>query len=1153
MSISTRATGEFIRRNNEDFYVIKNVDQMPQFFISLVSDQDHWLFAGSHGGITAGRVSPETALFSYACVDKIYDTALSSGPRTFIRSQDKKSGSAWHWEPFNYEQNGKYKVTRNIYKNTLGNILVFEECNHDLNLAFEYQWSFSDEFGICRHAKVINLAEAPAEIEILDGLVNVLPAGTPRFTQTVSSNLVDAYKWTELDPKVGLAKFSLYSAITDRAEPAEALRANTAFLLGLEDSNIALSKHAIDDFKQNKPVSDRNYTRGVRGCFLVNASLSLSKNESKDWLIVTDLELDQIQISNLAAKLKDQQAVVDAIEQSVALGSDKLSRIMASSDGFQVTNEKNVAVHHYANTLFNVLRGGIFANQYHILSSDLAKTVAHFNKPLYERIGNKISSLEKFCTLDELKVLAKELNEPQFTRLLNEYLPITFGRRHGDPSRPWNQFAIELKDAMGKPLLSYQGNWRDIFQNWEALALSFPAFTPSMIAKFVNASTMDGYNPYRITKQGIDWEVEEPDDPWSYIGYWGDHQIIYLLKLLEVSNKFYPSALKSMLQERIYSYANVPYRIKSYEDLCADPKATVDFDEHLAELIDQKVRSLGADGKLILQDNDEVYQVNLIEKLLVPLLAKLSNLVVDGGIWLNTQRPEWNDANNALVGQGLSMVTLYYMHRYIHFFNAILQELRQQDAHISFEITSEVAEFLQKISQHINGLASELTEAPATATQRKSLLDKVGRAASEYRSAIYSHTGKFGQSQLSLDDIELLLSGSQSLIKHSISHNTDDRGLYHAYNILTLKGDEANVGHLYKMLEGQVAALSSGALDASQSLKVLKSLFESDIYREDIDTFMLYPDREQVTFMQKNLLAASDVEKVPLLTKMVSHKDTRLIQKENNETYRFNADIINSGVIKQMYSALSVDYPELANDSALESILELHEQTFNHSEFTGRSGGMFGFEGLGCVYWHMVAKLLLAVQEVCIAANDHKVNESHELNEFYYRVRRGIGFNKTPENYGAFPTDPYSHTPKHAGAQQPGMTGQVKEEVIARFGELGCLVQGGIVSFDPFLLRPQEFTTEPATFKFLDVSETWQELALESQSLGFTWCQVPIVYHLSDEENLTATVKKHDGSSQVLEQAKLSAELSADMFARNGNIAQISVNVPRNLLCSVNV
>ena len=36
------------------------------------------------------------------------------------------------------------------------------------------------------------------------------------------------------------------------------------------------------------------------------------------------------------------------------------------------------------------------------------------------------------------------------------------------------------------------------------------------------------------------------------------------------------------------------------------------------------------------------------------------------GIWMNTQRPEWNDANNALVGHGISVVTLGYLRRTLH-------------------------------------------------------------------------------------------------------------------------------------------------------------------------------------------------------------------------------------------------------------------------------------------------------------------------------------------------------------------------------------------------------------------------------------------------------------------------------------------------------
>ncbi len=88
----------------------------------------------------------------------------------------------------------------------------------------------------------------------------------------------------------------------------------------------------------------------------------------------------------------------------------------------------------------------------------------------------------------------------------------------------------------------------------------------------------------------------------------------------------------------------------------------------------------------------------------------------------------------------------------------------------------------------------------------------------------------------------------------------------------------------------------------------------------------------------------------------------------------------------------------------------------------------------------------------------------------YYDIRAGIGFNKSPGVYGAFPTDPYSHTPKGQGAKQPGMTGQVKEEILTRFGELGLRVQDGAITFDPVLLRPEEFLPAPAQFDYIDLA-----------------------------------------------------------------------------------
>jgi hypothetical protein len=82
-----------------------------------------------------------------------------------------------------------------------------------------------------------------------------------------------------------------------------------------------------------------------------------------------------------------------------------------------------------------------------------------------------------------------------------------------------------------------------------------------MVAVFLDATTADGYNPYRISRSGIDWEVPEPEAPFANIGYWSDHQIVYLLRLLETSARFHPGRLEGLLDATIFTHADVPYGI----------------------------------------------------------------------------------------------------------------------------------------------------------------------------------------------------------------------------------------------------------------------------------------------------------------------------------------------------------------------------------------------------------------------------------------------------------------------------------------------------------------------------------------------------------------------------------------------------------------
>jgi hypothetical protein len=183
-----------------------------------------------------------------------------------------------------------------------------------------------------------------------------------------------------------------------------------------------------------------------------------------------------------------------------------------------------------------------------------------------------------------------------------EYLPLTFSRRHGDPSRPWNRFSIRVRDAEGRRVVNYQGNWRDIFQNWEALVPSEPAYVGSMITAFLGAMSVDGYNPYRIGRDGIDWEVVDEHDPWSHIGYWGDHQIIYLLKLLEAAETHEPGLLDGLWDRALFSFADIPYRLKPHAEQIAHPKHTIDFDLEADRRARQRREQIGADGLLLCDD-----------------------------------------------------------------------------------------------------------------------------------------------------------------------------------------------------------------------------------------------------------------------------------------------------------------------------------------------------------------------------------------------------------------------------------------------------------------------------------------------------------------------------------------------------------------------
>jgi len=1136
-------TGKLVQFENEDYYKISNSDLMRPFFMSIVSYTNHWMFISSNGGLSAGRKDSEHALFPYYSDDKITNSKELTGTKTIFHIT--KNNKTYLWEPFSSNYRGIYNITRNLYKNSYGNKVVFEEVNHDLKLTFIYQWNSSNHFGFVKKSSLQNNDDSEVSISMVDGLQNILPAGVETNLQNSSSNLVDAYKRSELLKETGIGIFALSAFIVDKAEPSESLKANIAWSLGLENPTHLLSTLQLDKFRRGAEIKQETDVKAEKGAFFIQSDFKLNSNTTKEWMILADVNQNHSSIAKISDRIKNEGNLYATVKENVETGTANLIKLCAASDGLQATNDVFRNMRHYSNTLFNIMRGGIFDDNYQIEKSDFEQYLEKASIEVYNNSQDVINSLPEIFSLSQLKAIVEKKEDKGFERLSLEYLPLKFSRRHGDPSRPWNIFSINTKSEKdGSKILDYQGNWRDIFQNWEALVHSYPKFIDGMIHKFLNATTFDGYNPYRVTKDGFDWETIEPDDPWSYLGYWGDHQIIYLLKFLEFIEDHEPGKLADYFNKELFVYANVPYKIKSYQDTLKNPKDTIDFDHQLDEKIRERREVIGADGALLRSAKDEIYTVNFIEKTLATVLAKMSNFIPEGGIWMNTQRPEWNDANNALVGNGVSMVTLSYLRRFLGFFENIVSSPKLEETQISEELLTFFNGIVKVLDDNTNVLSGKVSD-----VDRKTILDGLGTAGSEYREAIYKSGFSGTKSAIELKRIQHFISVAIKFLDHSIDANKRSDNLYHTYNLMEVKnGNEIAISYLDEMLEGQVAVLSSGKISSKDAISLLDSLKDSKLFREDQYSYLLYPNKELPGFLVKNTVPEKVVKESQLLQQLIKDGNRDIVEKDVNGTTHFNGRFHNAKSLDEAFKSLKNSKYASLIEKEKSSIMEAFEEVFNHKAFTGRSGTFYGYEGLGSIYWHMVSKFLLAVEESSLKAI--KENASDEvvgrLLEHFYEINEGIGVHKSPTLYGAFPTDPYSHTPAGKGAQQPGMTGQVKEDILSRFGELGVFVKDGKIGFKPSLLRKEEFLSAERSFEYITVSAEKEQIQLDKDSLCFTYCQVPIIYKISKEESLKVVF--NDKSHELFESLSLDKSTSDKLFGRTAEIDHIMVSVKQNRL-----
>ena len=467
-----------------------------------------------------------------------------------------------------------------------------------------------------------------------------------------------------------------------------------------------------------------------------------------------------------------------------------------------------------------------------------------------------------------------------------------------------------------------------------------------------------------------------------------------------------------------------------------------------------------------------------------------------------------------------------------------------------FAVAGDVAEFARAVSATLD--EPEASNAGTDAAARFAFMKAMGKTADRYRAGIYADM-RFAQQPVELGAAEIaaLFRAAIAAADRTLDLQKRGDGLFHAYNLLAFEDSVSRLGaepaetraevrHLQPMLEGQVAVLSSGYLRKEAAADLLATLPGSSLFRADKNSYMLYPAKKLPDFLAKNVFPEANARNIPLLAKLLDSGDATIVTGSGGGNAHFGMTMENAEAVSAALDAYEKksEWTELVRASR-EAILDLYESTFNHSSFTGRSGTMYAYEGIGSIYWHMVSKLLLAAGELYISVRDSADKNSAEeerVKRAYLSIRDGLGYRRGADDYGAFPWDPYSHTPAGAFARQPGMTGQVKEEILTRLIEYGIEVRRGEIVFADAPLMSEEVLPASAGSRSWKPFENGAAVEIREGEFGFTFCGIPVVRSTAKPDRMILAL---DSGTKTIQGSSIGRELSEKIFFRESGIRSV--------------
>lgn len=824
-----------MKANNSE-YILNNYGKKSNFAsflpgIAGVNGIPIWCYYVNRGqAVTCfGVEDKDHAIMEFYPAHMAYQNVKRTGFRTFL----KVNGT--YVEAFHDEAN------RHSMKVGMNTLTIFDELEKEkINVKVDYFVLPNESVGaLVRKVEIINNSDKPAEIELLDGMPQVIPYGV---NMDFMKNMVQTAKaWMQVeDEESGVPYYRVRASIIDTADVAI-----------VEGGNFAVA--TLGDGKRLKAIVDPEVVFGYdnsleRPVEFVEGGLervnSLKQNTS----------------NLLPCAFFEAKANLEANESITVYELIGQTECKAELSSF--------------------MKKELTANYFEGKEEVARKLVDDLTLDIETETGDK--RFDAYCRYTYMDNL---LRGGYPVQLGNNKIFYVYSRKHGDLERDYNYFSMAAEFfSQGN------GNFRDINQNRRMDVFFSPFVGRENIKMFYSLLQLDGYNPLAIEKityladreeakvvtenDAILDFISKPFTPGALYkkllsesekngeydvhaiqkvfnslidiskaeangnfgeGYWSDHWD-YNMDLIDEYVSLYPECEKDMLFEKEYKYflsqININPRHKRY---AVTPNGVRQYNalnkESARKTTDKFV-------KADYQQKETVYS-SLIEKLILLSSCKFAALDPEMmGIEMEGGKPGWYDALNGMPAMfGSSMAETYELARMLEY---VIKVLDKYPAEI--DILSEVADYIAALDK----INKEYINASNRDSEDAKLLfwNKINDVKEAYREQVYK--GISGNREtMSSEVVGDILKGFYQTVRDGIDRANVDGvcPTYFTYDVLEYEQDENGIypkkfaqREVPLFLEGPVRYLKLNLTD-EEKRRMYKAVKDSNLYDSKLSMY----------------------------------------------------------------------------------------------------------------------------------------------------------------------------------------------------------------------------------------------------------------------------------------------------------------------------